>query len=67
MNTALSTRTGLAQVNCNKAWLSRKLKVTPQYVGAVCNGKTTPSTEMIEKLANAFEVEVSVYIKWGEL
>ena len=66
MNIAKSTRLGLAEVNKNRVWLAHNLSVTKQYISSVCNGKTVPSTEMIERLAALFSVPVSEFIKWGE-
>ena len=66
MDIAKSTRVGLAKVHCNKAWLARKVGVTPQYIGQVYNGHTKPCTDTISKLASAFNVVDSVFIQWGE-
>jgi transcriptional regulator with XRE-family HTH domain len=66
MDLAKSTRIGLAHANQSRAWLSRELEVSKQYVSDICNGTYDPSTSKIEDLAAIFGVSVSEFIKWGE-
>ena len=66
MDIAKSIRVGLAYENRNKVWLSKQLKVSKQYVSAICSGDDVPSTDRIAELAKIFDVEVSIFILWGE-
>lgn len=68
MDISKSTRVGLARLNKRQLWLAGELNVTTAYVSKVCKDNDyTPSTGMIESLALIFSVEVSEFIKWGEV
>ena len=66
MDIAKSTRVGLAKWHKKKVWLAEKTSLTEQYIGQICNGKTVPPVHTISKLAVAFDVIDSEFIKWGE-
>ena len=66
MDIAKSIRVGIARLNKNKAWLAKELGVSKQYVSAICSGVDVPSTDRIQELARLFNVDVSVFIGWGE-
>ena len=66
MDIAKSTRVGLAKFDKKQVWLAYKLVVSKQHISHICSGKSSISMAKIKVLAEAFGVEVSVFISWGE-
>ena len=66
MDIAKSTRVGLAKFDKKQIWLAGVLGVSRQHVSNICLGKSSTSIKNIKKLADAFGVEVSKFIQWGE-
>lgn len=67
MDIAQATRVGLAIRSKRNVWLAGKLGVTGAYISYVCNGTKVPSVERVSQIAEAFGVDDSTFVSWGQL
>lgn len=66
MDISASVRMGLAKKNMQQDELSTIIERRRETVSSWCNGHSKPSSDMQIKIAKAFGVSVSEFIKWGE-
>ena len=66
MNIAKSIRVGLAYKNMSAQELAKTLDKTKQTVSQWMNNKADPRLADVVKMAEIFNVCVSVFISWGE-
>ena len=66
MNIGKSIDVGCALFKKRKKALAVHTGVTQVTVSYWCTGKTKPTLEMLEKIAEFFGVKVSTFIEWGE-
>jgi len=66
MNIGKSIKVGCKLFKKRKKALAVYTDVTQVTVSYWCAGKTRPTIEMLEKIAQFFGVKVSTFIEWGE-
>lgn len=66
MNISKSINVGCALFNKKKGDMAKTIGKSPQTVSEWCSGRSNPSLETVSKIADFFEVSVSVFISWGE-
>lgn len=66
MDIAASIRMGLAKNNMTQQELASIVGNRRETVNAWCNGNSRPSLMMQVEISNAFNVNLSEMIKWGE-